>query len=63
MGFYQGMYATGMLLGPLVAGFLSDKFGLPVVFYMGGGLGLVVLAMAFLPILQGAKQQTVEGVK
>jgi predicted MFS family arabinose efflux permease len=53
MGFYQAIYAIGMLSGPLIAGLLSDHYGLAVVFYLGGALCLAVIGLAFLPVLPG----------
>jgi predicted MFS family arabinose efflux permease len=51
MGFFQATYAIGMLLGPLVSGFLADNFGLAVIFYFSAGICLLVIGMAYLPIL------------
>jgi MFS transporter, DHA1 family, multidrug resistance protein len=51
MGFFQAVYAIGMLTGPLVGGLLSDNYGLPVVFYLGGAICLVVVGLAFLPVI------------
>jgi MFS family permease len=42
-----------MLSGPLIAGLLSDHYGLAVVFYLGGALCLAVIGLAFLPVLPG----------
>ena len=51
MGFFQAMYAIGMLPGPLVSGFLADNFGLSVIFYFSAAICLLVIGMAYLPIL------------
>jgi predicted MFS family arabinose efflux permease len=51
MGFFQAMYAIGMLTGPLVSGFLADYFGLAVIFYFSSAICLLVIGMAYLPIL------------
>ncbi|MBA7673139.1 sugar efflux transporter [subsurface metagenome] len=51
MGIYQAIYAVGMLLGPLVSGFLADNQGLASVFYLSASLCLVIAGMACLPIL------------
>lgn len=51
MGIYQAIYAIGMLLGPLVSGFLADSQGLASVFYLSASLCLVIAGMACLPIL------------
>ncbi len=53
MGFYQAVYAIGMLSGPLIAGLLSDRYDLAVVFYLGGALCLVIIGLACLPVLPG----------
>lgn len=51
MGLYQAMYASGMLLGPLISGLLADHFGLAAVFYVSSAMCLLVIGLAFLPIL------------
>jgi len=51
MGLFQATYALGMLLGPLVSGLLADHFGLPVIFYVAAAICLLVIGMAFIPIL------------
>jgi predicted MFS family arabinose efflux permease len=48
MGFFQAMYAIGMLMGPLVSGFLADNFGLAVIFYFSSAVCLPVIGMAYL---------------
>jgi MFS family permease len=53
MGFYQAVYAIGMLIGPLISGFLSDNYGLPIVFYLGGAICLITISMAYLRVLPG----------
>ncbi len=53
MGFYQAVYAIGMLTGPLISGFLSNHFGLSVVFYVAGALGMLIAALAHLPAIPG----------
>ena len=55
MGFFQAIYALGMLLGPLVSGLLADHFGLPVIFYFASAICLLVIGMAFLPVLPGRR--------
>ena len=53
MGFFQAMYAIGMLLGPLVSGFLADNFGLAVIFYFASAVCLLGIGMAYpLSVLQ-----------
>jgi len=51
MGFFQAMYAIGMLMGPLVSGLLADNFGLAVIFYFSSAVCLAVIGMAYLPVL------------
>lgn len=51
MGVFQAMYSIGMLLGPLISGFLADSQGLDSVFYLSAALCLVVAVMSFLPRL------------
>ncbi len=51
MGFFQAAYAIGMLMGPLVSGLLADKFGLAVIFYFSAAVCLLVIGMAYLPVL------------
>lgn len=51
MGVYQAIYAGGMLLGPLVSGFLADSQGLATVFYLSASLCLVIAGIACLPLL------------
>jgi MFS family permease len=54
MGFYQAMYAFGMLFGPLASGFIADRYGLPVIFYLCMALCLIVCALGFLPVVRQA---------
>jgi MFS family permease len=55
MGFYQAVYAMGMLIGPLISGYLSNNYGLPIVFYLAGALCLAITAMAYLPVIPGRR--------
>ncbi len=52
MGFYQAVYAVGMISGPMVSGVLADNMGLSAVFYLSASLLLVIGGMAFLPVLR-----------
>lgn len=52
MGFYQAVYAVGMIAGPMVSGVLADNMGLSSVFYLSASLLLVIVGMAFLPVLR-----------
>jgi predicted MFS family arabinose efflux permease len=51
MGFYQAVYSIGMLIGPLISGALADHYGLNYAFYMASALCLIVVGMAYLPVL------------
>jgi len=53
MGVYQAIYAAGMLLGPLLSGFVGDSLGLASVFYLSASLCLVIAGLAFLPVIPG----------
>jgi DHA1 family multidrug resistance protein-like MFS transporter len=55
MGVFQATYALGMLLGPLVSGLLADRFGLAVIFYFSSAICLLVIGLAFLPVLPGRR--------
>jgi MFS family permease len=46
MGFYQAVYAIGMLLGPLVSGYLANGLGLPSVFFVSAGICVVLTGAA-----------------
>lgn len=49
MGVYQATYSVGMLLGPLISGFLADSHGLAVVFYLSAAISFVVAVLSRLP--------------
>ena len=51
MGFYQAIYAIGMVAGPAISGVLAEHLGLTPTFYTVGALGVLatVGAMVFLP--------------
>ncbi len=51
MGFYQAVYSAGMLLGPLISGYLADSLGLAAVFYLSASFSLIIAVMAYLPVL------------
>jgi len=51
MGVYQATYSLGMLLGPMVSGFLADNVGLSAVFYLSAAICGVMAGLAYLPIL------------
>jgi predicted MFS family arabinose efflux permease len=51
MGVYQAVYAVGMLFGPLLSGFVGDNLGLASVFYLSASLCLVIVGLAFMPVI------------
>ncbi len=51
MGFFQAMYASGMLLGPLISGLLADHFGLAVIFYVASAICVLLIGIALLPVI------------
>ncbi|MFC1902015.1 MFS transporter [Chloroflexota bacterium] len=51
MGVFQAVYAVGMLMGPLVSGYLGAGLGLSAIFFVAAFLTLLVAIMAFLPVL------------
>lgn len=56
MGFYQAIYALGMILGPIILGSIGDSFGLIPGFLVTGLLGL----LAVLTVLIGVKKEPKE---
>ena len=53
MGIYQAIYAIGMLVGPLISGFMADRIGLTSVFVM---CTLCCVATAFVAYLPAIRQ-------
>lgn len=51
MGIYQAVYAIGMLLGPLLSGFLANSLGMANIFYLCAFLSLIIAGMSRLKIL------------
>lgn len=51
MGVFQALYAVGMLLGPLLLGFLADGLGLDSVFYVSAALCVICAAASFAPAI------------
>ncbi len=51
MGFFQAIYAAGMVLGPVVSGLFADSLGFAWTFYLVGALSLIatVAAAVLLP--------------
>jgi MFS family permease len=41
MGFYQAVYAIGITLGPMIAGFVMDLSGITAAFIVIGLIGLI----------------------
>ncbi len=54
MGFYQAVYAIGMLLGPLASGYLANSFGLPSVFFASAGICVLLVGMTSVTALRRA---------
>lgn len=51
MGVFQALYAVGMLLGPLLLGFLADGLGLNSVFYVSAVLAAICAVASFAPAI------------
>lgn len=47
MGFYQAVYAAGMFLGPLLAGWLNTGFGLKGGFILAAFVGFIATGLAY----------------
>ncbi|TCT12968.1 putative MFS family arabinose efflux permease [Natranaerovirga pectinivora] len=45
MGFFQAVYGIGMVMGPVILGFISDQLGLSTGFMVTGLLGLVAVLL------------------
>ena len=58
MGAYQALYAAGMMLGPMVAGLLIERFGYEASFFSLGGLGLAggIIIMLLYPGIDAQDQ-------
>jgi DHA1 family multidrug resistance protein-like MFS transporter len=52
MGIYQAIYAIGMLMGPLISGFMADRLGLSAVFYLSTLCCLATAGIAYLPTIR-----------
>lgn len=46
MGVYQATYSVGMMIGPLISGFLADSLGLGSVFYLSAAICIAIAAIA-----------------
>ncbi|UTR06361.1 MFS transporter [Alkalihalobacillus sp. LMS6] len=46
MGFYQSIYAIGIFIGPYLAGFAAEQFGLQHVFTLAALISLIALGIA-----------------
>ena len=55
MGFFQAAYGAGMVLGPLLAGWLSEAAGLDWAFWAAGLAGVAGTAVALAVAPPGAK--------
>jgi DHA1 family multidrug resistance protein-like MFS transporter len=60
MGYFQASFFTGLGIGPLMGGTLTEHFGMNVAFYSMGGLNLLALLVAtvFLPEIRQRKTAT-----
>jgi len=47
MGFYQGIYSIGIILGPTITGFVAEATDLQTAFYVIGTLGLIAPMIGF----------------
>ncbi|XEC97194.1 MFS transporter [Paenibacillus tarimensis] len=45
MGFYQAIYSAGMFIGPYMAGWLNEAWGLNSGFYFGAGIAFVAVVL------------------
>ena len=52
MGIFQALYALGMLLGPLVSGFMAEKWGISSAFYLSAVCCAATAAIAYLPVVR-----------
>lgn len=52
MSFFQTIYALGMVIGPLLSGFIADYFGLNPVFYLAAALSFILALLAYLPVVR-----------
>ncbi|MBG9785245.1 MFS transporter [Shouchella lehensis] len=64
MGFYQSVYAIGIFIGPYLAGFAAEQFGLKHVFTLAAIISFIALAIAVLTRLrEGQRQMTDDASK
>ena len=54
MGFYQAVYGTGVLAGPLIAGFVADGPGLDGVFLISAGVAATAAALTLVTRMPSA---------
>ncbi|NMA84982.1 MAG: MFS transporter [Epulopiscium sp.] len=47
MGFFQAIYGIGMILGPIILGFISDVFSLTTGFVVTGLIGMSAIVMVY----------------
>jgi MFS family permease len=50
MGVFQSLYAAGMSLGPILSGFIAQRWGLSSVFVLNGLLCLFTAFFSFIKI-------------
>jgi len=48
MGFFQSFYSIGMMIGPIIMGFLTDAAGLRTGFFFMAGVGILSLLTTIL---------------
>ena len=57
MGIFQALYALGMLLGPLISGFMAQKWGLSSAFYLSAVCCAATAAIAYLPVVRHMERE------
>jgi MFS family permease len=57
MGIFQAALAVGMLLGPLLSGFIAQSWGLASVFYLSTFCYLAPCLIAYLPAVKRLESQ------
>jgi len=49
MGVFQAVYSIGMLLGPLLSGFIGSGLGLSAIFFTSAAISIAVAVLPFIP--------------
>ncbi|WP_054704535.1 MFS transporter [Bacillus sp. JCM 19041] len=57
MGFYQSVYAIGIFIGPYLAGFAAEHFGISHVFTLAAGISLLALTITGWSIYKDNQQR------